>query len=133
MRPGDGTTAAGGDSFRILSLDGGGSWALIQLKALVQLFPGAARGHDILRRFDLAIANSGGSIVLAALAANMEVANILNLFLQESARRRMFVNCLWGAEARRAGFGPRCDAAKKLEGLREVLGVPSISRCRSGD
>jgi hypothetical protein len=110
------------DTFRILSLDGGGTWALIQVKALMRLYPAAVRGHDILRRFDLAIANSGGSIVLAALAADMELASILDLFLQEGARRKMFVNCLWGAEARRVGFGPRYEAAAKLEGLREVLG-----------
>ena len=54
-------------TFRILSLDGGGPWALLQAMALARLYPGLD-GHAILGRFDLAIANSGGSITLAGLA-----------------------------------------------------------------
>lgn len=55
--------------FRILSLDGGGSWALIQVRALTAIFErllrkGAAgiTGHDVLRHFDFAAANSGGTL-----------------------------------------------------------------------
>ena len=50
--------------FRILSLDGGGSWALIEVKALIALYGAGATGHEVLSHFDLAAANSGGSIVL---------------------------------------------------------------------
>ncbi|HMN13979.1 MAG TPA: hypothetical protein PKD55_16815 [Bellilinea sp.] len=41
-------------NYRILSLDGGGTWALIQVKALMKLFGEDARGRDVLRKFDLA-------------------------------------------------------------------------------
>jgi uncharacterized protein len=53
-------------SYRILSLDGGGTWALIQVKALIALYPGGAAtpGLTVLNDFDLVAANSGGSIVL---------------------------------------------------------------------
>src|SRR4051794_26260797 len=43
-------------AFRILSLDGGGSWALIQVRALIELCGEATQGHEVLRQFDLAAA-----------------------------------------------------------------------------
>lgn len=46
-------------SYSILSLDGGGSWALIQVKILQQRYGMDAGGHEILRKYDLVIANSG--------------------------------------------------------------------------
>jgi hypothetical protein len=52
--------------FRILSLDGGGTFALIQAKVLDDLFPGED-GHQVLSHFDLVSACSGGAIVAAAL------------------------------------------------------------------
>ena len=51
-------------SYRILSLDGGGTWALIQVKTLISLYGGDTPGQTILQDFDLIAANSGGSIVL---------------------------------------------------------------------
>jgi patatin-like phospholipase/acyl hydrolase len=56
-------------NYRILSLDGGGTWALIQVKALIALYDNepATSGHDVLRDFDLVAANSGGSIFLGGL------------------------------------------------------------------
>jgi len=41
---------------KILSLDGGGSWALIQAKVLHNMY-GDITGHELLRKFDMAIAN----------------------------------------------------------------------------
>ncbi len=46
-----------------------------QVKTLMALYPNE-RGHQILQHFDLAISNAGGSIVLGALAANMELGEI---------------------------------------------------------
>jgi len=57
-------------AFKILSLDGGGSWALIQARVLLDIY-GDISGHKILKKFDLAIANSGGSLVLACLCNDM--------------------------------------------------------------
>jgi uncharacterized protein len=102
---------------RILSLDGGGTWALIQVRALMDLFGADASGHDVLRNFDLVAANSGGSIVAAALAVNKTLAETLALFVNEAARKRVF----------RKSTGhllpwPRYSEAAKYDGLREVLG-----------
>ena len=55
---------------RILSLDGGGTWAIIQVEALIDLYGRDARGHAILSHFDLAVATSGGALVLGGLAAD---------------------------------------------------------------
>ena len=52
-------------SYKILSLDGGGTWAILEVMALKAIYGGDTPGHQILAEFDLAVANSGGSIVLA--------------------------------------------------------------------
>jgi hypothetical protein len=36
------------EDYKILSLDGGGSWALIEARALAVLFGGATPGREIL-------------------------------------------------------------------------------------
>ena len=79
-------------SYRILSLDGGGTWALIQVKALMALpdYDENTTGHAILNDFDLVAANSGGSIVLGALVENLTLGDILALFENESKRRSIF-------------------------------------------
>ena len=46
--------------FRVLSLDGGGAWALIEVRALMALYGEGATGHQVLKNFDLVDANSGG-------------------------------------------------------------------------
>ncbi len=79
-------------SYRILSLDGGGIWALIQVKALMAL-PGYdenTSGHTVLNDFDLVAANSGGSIVLGGLIENLTLRKILSLFESESQRNAIF-------------------------------------------
>jgi predicted acylesterase/phospholipase RssA len=75
--------------YKILSLDGGGTWALIQARALEELYPGK-RGHKILEEFDLVAANSGGSVILAGLAANMTPKEIGNIFDDAAGRRKIF-------------------------------------------
>ena len=49
--------------YHILSLDGGGSWALIQVRVLIDLFGANVSGYAVLKNFDLVTANSGGSVV----------------------------------------------------------------------
>ena len=44
--------------YRILSLDGGGTWSLIQVKALIALYSKDTSGHAVLRAFDLVAADS---------------------------------------------------------------------------
>jgi hypothetical protein len=116
---------------RILSLDGGGSWALIQVKALIALYSEETTGHRVLDDFEGAIGNSGGSIVLAGLAEDLPLGKLLALFQDESQRRSMFVGRgLLGDLAKRARFGPRYAAAEKLAGLRHVLPRVGDTRMR---
>lgn len=103
---------------RILSLDGGGSWAILQIQALRDMFPQAVTGHDVLRQFDFAAANSGGTIVLAGLIENLPLADIEAFFLDEAARKEVFVRLPWWKRITRLiGLGPRYDAASKIAGL----------------
>jgi hypothetical protein len=120
----------GDPRFRVLSLDGGGSWALIQVRTLSRLYGAGASGHDVLRRFDLAISNSGGSIVLAALAADLRLAEILKLFLDRNARESIFKSLTLAALDRDVGFGPRYRAEAKLTGLRGALKASGDQRMR---
>jgi len=118
-------------SYKILSLDGGGSWALIQAYVLQDLYPNAS-GHDVLRQFDMVIGNSGGSLVLAALCNNMSPAHIIHVFEDEKCRKKVFSSLTLGekffpARNRLSLFrnifhiGPKYKASRKLEGLREIL------------
>ena len=53
-------------AYQILSLDGGGSWALIQARVLQDIY-GDIKGHELLKQFDMAVKNSGDSLVLGCL------------------------------------------------------------------
>ena len=77
-------------AYRILSLDGGGSWALIEVMALQAIYGNDCRGYDVLRNFDLVAANSGGSIVLGGLLTNKPLSKILGFFLEQEARAKVF-------------------------------------------
>ncbi len=108
-------------TFKILSLDGGGSWALIQVRALMSLFDENMPGREILSNFDLVAANSGGSIVAAGLAANMTLTRMNSFFMDPDSRNSVFVE-KWDAELFRIfGLGPRYKTDAKLEGLRKAL------------
>jgi len=103
---------------RVLSLDGGGCWAILQAQALINLFPQAQTGHDVLRQFDYAVANSGGTIVLAALIENLPLPQIEALFLDEQARKEVFFKLPWWKQIPRIiGLGPKYDAEEKINGL----------------
>jgi len=78
-------------AYSILSLDGGGSWALIQVRILQERYPNPAlTGHEILKKYDMVIANSGGSLVLAALCANKTLQEIRALFEDEEVLKTIF-------------------------------------------
>ncbi|WP_209400390.1 patatin-like phospholipase family protein [Pseudozobellia sp. WGM2] len=108
--------------YKILSLDGGGSWAIIQLLTLRDRY-GNMNGHKVLRKFDLVIANSGGSIVLAALAENYSIDKAISLFKDKENRERIFYknsfrDRFFPVDYLRAfgiGFGPKYSALKKRE------------------
>jgi hypothetical protein len=115
-------------AFRILSLDGGGTWSLIQIRVLQRLYGPDATGLEVLAKFKLVAANSGGSIVLGGLLANMKVSELLNLYLDRSARRAIFrllsvcahpidrtVHARWNVL-------PQFSTEAKLPALRDILG-----------
>lgn len=108
--------------YRILSLDGGGSWALIQARALRAIY-GDLRGRDLLAQFDLVAANSGGAIVAAALACDFTLSEIDALFGDESARNEIFVRLPpWERMPHMLlDLGPKYRASAKLAGLRRRL------------
>lgn len=97
---------------KILSLDGGGTWALLEASALGAVYGGATPGHVILSQFDLVAANSGGSIVLGGLMANQTPNQIAQLFIDPAKRGLMFVS----------NFGiAHWQTSKKLQGLQAIF------------
>ncbi|HUZ11830.1 MAG TPA: patatin-like phospholipase family protein [Caulobacteraceae bacterium] len=108
---------------RILSLDGGGAWALIEATALRDLF-GDVPGREILSKFDLAVANSGGSIVLGGLIENMLPSEIIGLFDQQSNRQAIFAKTsLIENLLSHIPIFPKYSTAGKLNGLTRVFGT----------
>jgi len=110
--------------YRILSLDGGGTWALIQVKALMSIYGQSATGHTVLKNFDLVAANSGGSIVLAALACDLPLNQILQDFKSESWREKVFVPIPWWQKINPLRWAlpmPKYLAAEKFKGLRNFF------------
>jgi hypothetical protein len=72
-------------AYRILTLDGGGVWALLQVMALQQLYKDDTQGYDVLKDFNLVAANCGGSITLAGLIMNKRLSKILADFYSSEA------------------------------------------------
>ncbi len=117
-------------TFRILSLDGGGTWSLIQILTLVDLYRSGGAllsGHQVLRDFDLVVANGGGSVVLGGLLKDLPLVETVKYFEDGATRRAIFApggaRRGPGALLRRAmlGVGPRHAAVRKLEALRDLL------------
>lgn len=115
--------------YKILSLDGGGSWALLQARILQDLY-GDIRGHALLKEFDLVIANSGGSLVLACLCNDMKPSEILQIFNSYEKRTKVFsplkpdeynLLSLLRAVFKKFPVGAKYRARRKREGLVEIL------------
>lgn len=119
--------------FRILALDGGGSWALIQVRALSEIYrrvfgkpPEQIKGHDVLRRFDLVAANSGGTLTLAGLLKNWSLAELRGLFEDDALRRKIFAPAdIFHRPLehllRIVGIGPKYSTTRKFAGLKSIL------------
>ena len=118
--------------FKILSLDGGGSWDILQLLTLKERYGGETNGHKVLLEFDLVIANSGGSIVLAALAEDYTLNKAIELFDIEENRMKIFstnsfLDTIFPVFITRIfGVGPKYSSKKKGDSLKEFF--PKCSR-----
>ena len=107
---------------RILSLDGGGAWALLEAMCLKDMF-GDIPGRQILAQFDMAVANSGGSIMLAGLALDFRPSQLIALFKNPQSRLAIFVRLSWfQRQLARLPVFPRYATQEKLEGLRKLAG-----------
>jgi predicted acylesterase/phospholipase RssA len=124
-------------TYRILSLDGGGSWALIQVKCLRKLFAETFNnpdptGHEVLAEFDLVSANSGGSLVAAAMAENLRLSEIEKIFDDEKLRSKVFSRLsffeksLLSSVARIFKIGAKYATKRKHIALKEIL--PGIAQ-----
>ena len=111
--------------YRILSLDGGGSWALIQVMALQVLYGPNTKGHDVLKDFDLVAANSGGSITLGGLVENFSLDQLLNeYFLSQEKRDEIFSELGFFEKnplAQIAGMSPQYSTKRKFDGLQHTV------------
>lgn len=111
--------------YKILSLDGGGSRAVIQLLTLKNCY-GNINGHEIRPKFDLVIANSGGSIVLAALAEDYSIDKAITLFQNKKNKEQIFHKNTFKdgyfpvdyLDLLNAGYGPKYSTTKKRRLLR---------------
>jgi hypothetical protein len=110
--------------YRMLSLDGGGAWALIQVRALMTLYGESTSGHEVLRNFDFAAANSGGSLVLAGLVENLPLGEIVKYFMDETKRRSIFSPTTSIGDIvlhSTLGVGPKYSASAKLPAIERLL------------
>ncbi len=126
---------------RILSLDGGGTWALLQSMALrdTYLYMGKEpKCRTILNDFDLVVANSGGSLMLAAMLEYLDddIRKVTDLFLNEKIRTGVFYRYKWWEYVSVkgllsiAGLASRYKAERKEAGLLQALpGVGNIPMC----
>ena len=125
-------------NYRILSLDGGGTWALIQLKALIALYGENTPGQTVVADFDLVAANSGGSIVLGGLVEDLKLGEILAFFQDQTKRQSVFSPThSFGDRVLHdlTGLGPKYSAENKLSALQDVLpakGTLSLDRAAAG-
>jgi uncharacterized protein len=121
--------------YRILSLDGGGSWAIIQVKALIGIYSKTGDGSDItgrqiLRNFDLVVGTSGGTLTMGGLLLDMTLAELLAFFQDEKKRKSIFSKASFFADPFahilrlcKTGIGAKYSAPAKLKGLETVLGA----------
>jgi hypothetical protein len=110
--------------YRILALDGGGSWSLIQAKTMIRLYGEDTCGHRVLRDFDLVAASSGGSLILAGLVENLTLKQILGFFEDPKTRKAIFSPSgivPYLALHSFTGIGPIYSTGNKLAALSKLL------------
>jgi hypothetical protein len=111
-------------AYRILSLDGGGAWALIEVRALIALYGAATKGQAVLADFDMVAANSGGSLVLGGLVENLALSDLLGYFEDERKRKSVFSpSQSFGDRVLHdlTGIGPKYSADAKLPAIQRLM------------
>ena len=109
-------------TYRILSLDGGGTWALLQIMALQKIYAPDTAGHQVLKDFNLVAANGAGCITLAGLMLDMPLGDILTKwFLNEDLRRSILAPSS-GFFSKVFGNGAKYSTKKKRAALKTLLG-----------
>ncbi len=120
--------------YRILSLDGGGPWALIQVKALQRIYGATTSGHDVLKNFDLVAANTGGSLTLAGLIEDTRLDVLLErYFMNEHNRKAVFRDVGFWSYIRNflfhlAQIAPKYSADAKRSALTGILSTYGATR-----
>jgi len=116
--------AAMESKYRILSLDGGGIWSLVQVMALKKLYKGGIRGRKLLEDFDLVAANSGGSLVLGGLLEDLTLDELFNYFQDKTKREEIFCpnnSLFYGLLRKVSRVGPKYSAQAKLDAIKRML------------
>jgi len=111
-------------AYRILALDGGGAWALIEVSALIALYSKSTTGHQVLSDFDMVAANSGGSLVLGGLVEDLALGDLLGYFEDEAKRKSIFSptsSIVDQAVQSLVGIGPKYSAEDKLPAIQRLL------------
>ncbi|WP_291961887.1 patatin-like phospholipase family protein, partial [Maribacter sp.] len=111
---------------------------IMQLLTLKDRY-GNINGHQILNKFDLVIANSGGSIVLAALAEDYTIDKAISLFKEEKNRAAIFHKNRFKDRyfpvdylgLFNAGFGPKYSTKRKKEAFEHLF--PQIDKIQMNE
>ncbi len=116
--------------FRILSLDGGGPWSLIEARTLGAIFAPDMAGREVLSHFDLVICNSGGAVVVAGLLADMTPQAIeTDCFANQQRLHQIFMQTTLSEDPGAAVLRPlgidfyEYSTVAKRAALRAVLGA----------
>ena len=109
----------------VLSLDGGGSRASIMARALGAIYDPDMPGREIIRKFDYAAGNSGGSIVMTALCCDYTPNEIAACYEDAATLKKLF-SPKWYASipgVRNVGLRliPLYSSTGKHEALRRIF------------
>ena len=112
--------------YKILSLDGGASWSMVQARVLQDLY-GDITGHELLRKFNMVIANSGGAVFLGLLCNNTSLSDIIKFYNNSEEVGQVFPPLVFGERIWQQLLrhfdiiGSKYSTSRKLHGLRTIF------------
>lgn len=104
--------------YKVLTLDGGGSWAVIQAIALKEMFPNKT-SLEILNEFDFIAGTSGGALMLAGLLEFDTIDKVIEVFGSEDELSKIFDKKLFVRED--SSIVSRYKTKDKYEALKNLL------------